>query len=264
MTGRLLDERLGKSTGPHAGLQRDLLPMFWLGLAGMRRRVADHPAEFATSTCWRACSQSHRCPSWSSSSTPFVRGLAFACLPTRGTPGRWRAGRIAAAGRELRAGPAGHGRPLRLRRAGAPGRRRTRGGDGSVGWGHRSTDPLTPPRMADRCRARDPPARGPAVHPVRGHGSALFAAYFVLRYVPAWLPQPDVERPSSLVGSTPCCSSEQRRCSGLCPASPGGCGRLRRGPALTLVLGAVFLFIQHMSSRPTVLHSTAFGAPSTR
>jgi cytochrome c oxidase subunit 1 len=48
ITGRMYDERLGKL---HfwwftLAFNATFLPMFWLGIAGMRRRVSDYPAEF--------------------------------------------------------------------------------------------------------------------------------------------------------------------------------------------------------------------------
>jgi cytochrome c oxidase subunit I len=50
ITGRMYDERLGQL---HfwwftLAFNATFLPMFWLGIEGMRRRVADYPAEFGT------------------------------------------------------------------------------------------------------------------------------------------------------------------------------------------------------------------------
>jgi len=49
ITGRMLNERLGKIHfwGMFIAFHATFLPMFWLGLNGMPRRVADYPPEFA-------------------------------------------------------------------------------------------------------------------------------------------------------------------------------------------------------------------------
>jgi cytochrome c oxidase subunit 1 len=54
ITGRLMDERLGRA---HfwwftLAFNATFLPMFWLGLQGMRRRVADYPADLASVNLW--------------------------------------------------------------------------------------------------------------------------------------------------------------------------------------------------------------------
>jgi cytochrome c oxidase subunit 1 len=54
ITGRMFNETLGKI---HfwlfmIGFNATFLPMFWLGTHGMRRRVADYPAEFAPVQLW--------------------------------------------------------------------------------------------------------------------------------------------------------------------------------------------------------------------
>ncbi|MBI4425698.1 MAG: cbb3-type cytochrome c oxidase subunit I [Elusimicrobia bacterium] len=54
MTGRMLDERLGKA---HfwlffVGFHATFIPVFWLGAQGMRRRVADYPPEFGSVQLW--------------------------------------------------------------------------------------------------------------------------------------------------------------------------------------------------------------------
>ncbi len=53
-TGRLMSERLGRL---HfwwftVAFNATFLPMFWLGIQGMRRRIADYPAELATVNLW--------------------------------------------------------------------------------------------------------------------------------------------------------------------------------------------------------------------
>ena len=138
ITGRLMDERLGQL---HfwwftLAFNATFLPMFWLGLQGMRRRVADYPAELASVNLW-------------ASVAAFMIALSTARLPLQrdplmgaraegptqpvASPYAGVAGRFAAAGRELRASAHGHRGTLRVRRlrvrAGDPARRR----DGPLG-----------------------------------------------------------------------------------------------------------------------------------
>jgi cytochrome c oxidase subunit I len=49
MTGRMYDERLGKLHFwlTFIGFNLTFFPMHWLGIQGMRRRVADYPVHFA-------------------------------------------------------------------------------------------------------------------------------------------------------------------------------------------------------------------------
>jgi len=60
ITGRLMDERLGRA---HfwwftLAFNATFLPMFWLGLQGMRRRVADYPADLADVNLWTSVASS--------------------------------------------------------------------------------------------------------------------------------------------------------------------------------------------------------------
>jgi cytochrome c oxidase subunit 1 len=54
ITGRMYDERLGKIQFWWFTLafNATFLPMFWLGIEGMRRRVADYPPELGTVNLW--------------------------------------------------------------------------------------------------------------------------------------------------------------------------------------------------------------------
>ncbi|MBI3288725.1 MAG: cbb3-type cytochrome c oxidase subunit I [Elusimicrobia bacterium] len=54
ITGRMLHEGLGRAHFAlfMAGFNLVFIPMFWLGAHGMRRRVADYPAEMAPAQLW--------------------------------------------------------------------------------------------------------------------------------------------------------------------------------------------------------------------
>ncbi len=77
---------------------------------------------------------------------------------------------------------------------------------------------------------------------------ALFAAYFVLRaQSPAWPPQPDLERPELLLvglNTLILLSSSVTMQWGVRRIAADDLAGLRRGLAVTIVLGAVFLVIQ--------------------
>ena len=89
ITGRMYNERLGRL---HfwwftLAFNATFLPMFWLGIEGMRRRVADYPAELGTVNLWVSFAAFNiACRSRSSSSTWSDRGARPA-----GGANPWRA-----------------------------------------------------------------------------------------------------------------------------------------------------------------------------
>ena len=146
MTGRMYDERLGRLHFwlTFVAFNATFMPMHWLGLQGMPRRVADYDPRFATLN-------------FIISIFAFVLGRIDAGVPLQrdpqlGTrPDRPRqpvagadarvAGQLAAADLQLRRAAAGRGRPVRVRRARRPPRDRDRARAGSAvhrgGHGHR-------------------------------------------------------------------------------------------------------------------------------
>ena len=154
MTGRMYDEKLGRV---HfwltlVGMYGTFLPMHWIGMEGMPRRVADYSAQFGDWNLLISC-------------FGFLLGVAQLDLPLQhdrqlevGAAGRRQpvareddrvAGLLAAADLQLRRDPARRRRALRVRRAGRPprdhrpgrGRGRRRGARGGRNGG--SAEPVT-------------------------------------------------------------------------------------------------------------------------